>query len=67
MPLGKALPVGRVNSVTVPLVVMRPICPASACVNHSAPSGPTVMKSGKLARLDRLSSVTTPLVVIRPI
>ena len=40
--------VGIVNSVITPAVVMRPIL-LSLSVNHSAPSGPTVMPKGMLA------------------
>ena len=34
------------NSVIAPLVVMRPIRPASASVNQSAPSGPLAIPVG---------------------
>ena len=52
-----------------PAVVMRPIWAVPAAVNHSAPSGPTVMSSGSLLLPrpgSRNSLVTTPAVVMRP-
>src|SRR6516162_6535781 len=56
---------GTGNKVMAPLVVMRPIWPAS--VNHRLPSGPTVMKLGTVAPVGRGNSVMLPLVVMRPI
>jgi hypothetical protein len=60
--------VGTTNSlVKTPPVVMRPILLPPPSVNHSAPSGPATMLSGKLFAVGIVNSVTTPAVVIRPI
>src|SRR5271163_3414135 len=48
MPQGWLSVVGIGNSVITPAVVMRPILLAFISVNHSAPSGPTVMPWGEL-------------------
>src|SRR5262249_6464534 len=40
------LAVGIANSVTTPVIVIRPILPPAPSVNHRAPSGPVVMPSG---------------------
>src|SRR5437588_13074335 len=69
---------GIVNSVTKPVVGIRPILlptmqrePGSrmqlASVNHKAPSGPVVMPHGWAWGLGRANSVILPSVVIRPI
>src|SRR5205085_10173916 len=69
---------GIVNSVTKPVVVIRPILlptmqrePGSrmqlASVNHKAPSGPVVMPHGWAWGLGRANSDILPSVVIRPI
>jgi len=42
------LPTGRVNSVIVPLVVMRPIALAPRSLNQRLPSGPRVIVAGML-------------------
>ena len=50
MSCGSLLPeIPLENSVITPAVVMRPILPASASVNQSAPSGPLAMAVGPLA------------------
>src|SRR6202011_6164733 len=55
---------GSANSVSWPLVVMRPILPTSPSVNHSAPSAPTAMppRADPPAR----NSLNWPAVVMRP-
>src|SRR5437588_12950973 len=69
---------GIVNSVTKPVVGIRPILlptmqrePGSrmqlASVNHKAPSGPVVMPHGWAWGLGRANSDILPSVVIRPI
>ena len=66
---------GIVNSVTKPVVVIRPILlptmqrePGSrmqlASVNHKAPSGPVVMPHGWAWGLGRANSVILPSVVM---
>jgi hypothetical protein len=45
----------------------REVCVRYEGVNHSAPSGPTVMPVGKLSCPAIGNSVTTPAVVMRPI
>ncbi len=70
---------GMANSVTTPVVLIRPTMPGTP-VNHRAPSGPTAIAlavAGVLAvpgndpagggTTGKLNSVTTPAVVIRPI
>jgi hypothetical protein len=60
--------VGTTNSlVKAPAVVMRPILLPAPSVNHSAPSGPATMLSGKLLGVGIVNSVITPATVIRPI
>src|SRR5450631_814036 len=66
MKKGKPLAVGRLNSVTTPAVVMRPILLVPSSANHSAPCGPAVMPMGKLLS-GSMNSVKVPVVVIRPI
>ena len=39
---------GTAYSVTSPVVVIRPICPAAGSVNQRLPSGPGVMSPGWL-------------------
>jgi hypothetical protein len=67
MPKGLLLAVGTVNSVTVPLVVIRPILLLLSSVNHNFPSGPVAMLTGSLLAVRPVNSVTVPLVVICPI
>src|SRR5262249_29288755 len=67
IPGGSLFPVGIVNSVMLPPVVMRPILSPKASVNQRAPSGPLVIPHGKLFVVGIENSVTLPLVVIRPI
>ena len=50
-----------------PAVVMRPILLPAPSVNHSAPSGPATMLSGKLFAVGIVNSVITPATVICPI
>src|SRR5262245_37408503 len=59
--------VGKWNSVTTPLVEMRPIWRAFTSVNQRLPSEPTVMPRGELPGVGIANSVTTPLGVMRPI
>src|SRR5450631_453950 len=66
MKKGKPLAVGRLNSVTTPAVVIRPILFPSYSANHSAPSGPAVIPSGTPA-VGVGNSVNTPAIVMRPI
>ena len=42
----RSLPVGRGNSVTTPLVVIRPIRLAKCSVNQRLPSGPVTISNG---------------------
>ena len=65
MPCGCTPGVGTVNSVTVPLVVIRPTWSVPAWVNHNAPSGPLVMKAGSVFAVGMVNSVIVPEVVIR--
>src|SRR5882757_8755476 len=56
------------NSVTVPLGVIRPIRWWSSSVNHRLPSEPAAIPSGSLPEvIPLLNSVTAPVRVIRPI
>src|SRR5260370_41535911 len=57
--------VGIANSVTTPLVVMRPILLAPFSVNHRLPSGPAVMPAGLLVSVGVGNSVIAPAAVIR--
>jgi len=66
MPRGRLPRDASGNSVRAPAVVIRPILLADCSVNHSAPSGPAVMKPGLLPAVSG-NWVTTPAVVIRPI
>src|SRR5215469_14737078 len=67
MNAGAVAPVGRGNSVMLPLVVMRPILPAFSSANHRLPSGPAVIPTGPLLAVGMGNSVMVPLVVMRPI
>src|SRR5262245_50720521 len=58
---------GKWNSVTTPLVVMRPIWKAFTSVNQRLPSEPTAMLRGEPPGIGIGNSVTTPLGVMRPI
>src|SRR5215469_3146822 len=64
---GAVAPLGRGNSVMLPLVVMRPILPAVFSVNHRLPSGPAVIPKGPLLFVLMRKYVMVPLVVMRPI
>ena len=56
------------NSVTTPVVVMRPIRSIPRSVNQRLPSGPAAMPKGFApAVIPALNSVTAPAGVIRPI
>ena len=70
---------GTANSVTTPVVLIRPISPGTP-VNHRSPSGPAAIAVGIASVLavpgddpagggtaGRANSVTTPAEVIRPI
>ena len=61
---GRLFGVGTTNSVTLPVVVTRPILPVLDSVNQTAPSGPA-MPTGALSGVGIAISVTLP-VVIRP-
>src|SRR5579862_6774138 len=66
--LGTSLPTaGTVNSVTIPVVVIRAIFPIVCSVNHSAPSGPAVIDWPTGDGDTDVYSVITPAVVMRPI
>src|SRR5262249_31791617 len=65
--LGLKPVVGKRNSVTTPLVVMRPIWKPFTSVNQRLPSEPTTMLRGELPGVGIANSATTPLGVIRPI
>src|SRR5208283_749320 len=62
-----SLAAADVNSVTVPLGVIRPIWAAPVSVNQRLPSGPFVIPSGWLLAVGIGNSVIVPLGVIRPI
>src|SRR5947207_15585959 len=64
--LERASGFGRGYSVTIPVVVIRPIVLRAAWVNHNAPSEPAAMAVG-MPQHGIPYSVITPLVVIRPI
>lgn len=67
IPDGPLPPVGAVNRVIVPEVVIRPIWFELAIVNHKLPSAPATISFGRLAPTGSgYSLVTTPAVVIRP-
>src|SRR6266567_4298085 len=59
MPSGRLLGVGMRNSVTLPLVVRRPMMLGPA-VNHRLPSGPAVMPKGSPLPVGTLNSVIVP-------
>src|SRR5256885_3223994 len=74
MATGTPEEVGIGNSVTDPVVVMRPIAPGGppgaplgASVNQIAPSGPTVSAVGNACAVGTWNWLTTPEVVSRPI
>ncbi len=65
IPVGLEAEVGMLNSVTVPVVVIRPILFAEPSVNQRLPSGPAAMsRSPALAVMPDEYSVATPPVVI---
>ena len=64
IPLGFA---GTENSVTVPLLSMRPRADAADSVNQMLESEPTVSVAGLAGDVGMTNSVTVPAVVIRPI
>ena len=64
--------IGRLNSVTTPAGVIRPIRLPRYSVNHRLPSGPAVIPNGSLSNENPgvtppVNSVTTPAGVTRPI
>src|SRR5262249_401814 len=68
MPPSKVLALGIGNSAITPAVVMRPIWLLPFSMNHSAPSGPVVMREGALPAVGIVNStVNTPAALIRPI
>src|SRR5450631_695185 len=62
---GLELGVGTVNSVTIPVVVTRPILLGLGSVNHSAPSPPITMLVGLESVVGMANSVIVPADVIR--
>jgi len=61
MPSGKLPAVGRLYSVTVPVMVMRATLAAFASATQRAPSGPRAMPYGLLPAVGRLYSVGRPV------
>src|SRR6516225_11890709 len=67
MPWALQFAVGRLNTVSAPPGVRRPILSAKNSVNHKLPSGPATMPIGSQPVLGCGNSVKLPAGVMRPI
>ena len=67
MPSGSAFAMGTVNSLMMPVVVIRPTLFPADSVNHRLPSGPAAIPCGALSAVGIGNSVICPSGVILPI